>query len=158
MPTTRRSRTVAAPVEELWTIVSDPHHLPRWWPRVERVEGVDETAFTQVMRTGKGRVVRADFDVLARSEDVHALTWSQRIAGTPFAAVLATAETDVSLAPAPGGATEVSIELRQTLAGGGLRRMPSLFSIAPRFGRPIVSRAAVATLEQALDGLERIGG
>ena len=34
MPTARRSRTIAAPAEELWEVIGDPHHLPRWWPRV----------------------------------------------------------------------------------------------------------------------------
>ncbi|MGH2855564.1 MAG: SRPBCC family protein, partial [Solirubrobacteraceae bacterium] len=40
MPTTQRTRTIAAPAGEVWELVSDPHHLPRWWPRVARVEGV----------------------------------------------------------------------------------------------------------------------
>ena len=38
MPTTRRSRTFAAEPNRVWSIVGDAHHLPRWWPRVERVE------------------------------------------------------------------------------------------------------------------------
>ena len=42
MPTARRSRTIAAPAQELWDVIRDPHHLPRWWPRVTRVEDVEE--------------------------------------------------------------------------------------------------------------------
>ena len=38
MPTTRRTRTIAAPPDELWSTIADPYHLPRWWPRVDRVE------------------------------------------------------------------------------------------------------------------------
>jgi len=36
-----RRRTVEAPVPEVWKLVSDPYALPRWWPRVSRVEDVD---------------------------------------------------------------------------------------------------------------------
>ena len=43
-----------APAEDLWEVVRDPHHLPRWWPRVQRVEDVDGDAFTEVRITAKG--------------------------------------------------------------------------------------------------------
>jgi uncharacterized protein YndB with AHSA1/START domain len=154
VPTARRSRTIAAPVEQLWDLVCDPHHLPRWWPRVTRVEGVDGEAFTEVMRTRKGKVVRADFDVVAKDERARLLTWAQRVQGTPFARVLSAAETDVSLAPAED-ATEVTIELRQTLAGFS-PRLGLLAGLSPRIGGRMVRRAAERTLEEALDGLERI--
>ena len=65
VPTARRSRTIAAPVEELWEVIGDPHHLPRWWPRVNRVEDVEGDAFTEVMTTAKGKVVRADFKLVS---------------------------------------------------------------------------------------------
>jgi uncharacterized protein YndB with AHSA1/START domain len=185
MPTARRSRTIAAPVEEVWSLVRDPHHLPRWWPRVTRVEDVQDGAFTEVMLTRKGKVVRADFNVVATDEHTRALTWAQRIQGTPFARLLSSAETEVRLAAvppeapdAPDGpdgpdapdaaalararargrvanaaevnaaevsATEVTIELRQTLTG-----------LFPRLGGVMVRRAAAATIDEALDGLERI--
>jgi uncharacterized protein YndB with AHSA1/START domain len=161
VPTARRSRTIAAPVQELWDLVRDPHHLPRWWPRVTRVEDVQGGAFTEVMKTRKGKLVRADFNVVQADEDARALRWAQRVQGTPFARLLASAETEVRLAPvaaapgepfgaagepvAGGAATEVTIELRQTLTG-----------FFPRFGGFMVRRAAAATLEEALDGLERI--
>lgn len=149
MPTARRSRTIGAPATQIWEIVRDPHHLPRWWPRVERVEDVQGDAFTEVMRTAKGKVVRADFDVLSADEEHRELRWSQRVQGTPFGRLLSSAETQVSLRPlpdrAPPGATEVTLELRQVLTG-----------FFPRFGGHMVKRAASATLEEALDGLERI--
>lgn len=154
MPDTSRSRTLAAPVDELWRVVRDPHHLPRWWPRVERVEAVEERAFTEVMRTKKGKVVRADFDVLACDEHRHTLTWAQRIAGTPFARVLSAAETELRLR-ATSTATEVTIELRQTMAG--YSRSGAMFGFWPGAGARMVTRAAAHTLEEALDGLERIG-
>ncbi len=153
MPTARRSRTIAAPADELWGLLCDPHHLPRWWPRVTRVEDVEQDAFTEVMRTRKGKLVRADFSVRC-DEAQHTLTWVQRIEGTPFASVLKSAETELRLTPVESG-TEVTVELRQEMAIGSARHSPFM-SLAPRFGGPLVRRAAAATLEQALDGLERI--
>jgi uncharacterized protein YndB with AHSA1/START domain len=148
------TRTIASPVEDLWALVRDPHHLPRWWPRVMRVEGVDETAFTEVMQTKKGKTVRADFDVVSVDEGEHVLVWSQRIEGTPFAQVLSEAQTELRLAPAKG-ATEVTIELRQTLVKGRLGFYGSV-GMSRHVGGRLVRRAATATIKEALDGLERI--
>ncbi|MFI5010326.1 MAG: SRPBCC domain-containing protein [Solirubrobacterales bacterium] len=151
MHTTRRSRTVGFSAEELWPVVSDPHHLPRWWPRVERVESVEGGAFTEVLKTAKGKLVRADFTVVELDASARRLTWSQQIEDSPFARLLESAETGVQLNP-EGSRTEVTIELRQELARG---RVGSWFH--PRLGSHLVQRAAAATLEEALDGLERIG-
>ncbi len=27
-----RRRRIAAPVPEVWALISDPYSLPRWWP------------------------------------------------------------------------------------------------------------------------------
>jgi carbon monoxide dehydrogenase subunit G len=148
VPTARRSRTIAASADEIWAVIRDPHHLPRWWPRVIRVEDVEGSAFTEVMKTEKGKTVRADFCVVEQDALAHRLTWEQLVQGTPFGRVLSSAHTEVRLAPAAEApATEVTIELRQTLNGA-----------AARFGSFMVRRAAAATIEQALDGLERISG
>jgi uncharacterized protein YndB with AHSA1/START domain len=146
VPTARRSRIIAASVEELWEVICDPHHLPRWWPRVNRVEDVEDGAFTEVMKTAKGKLVRADFRLVQSDESAHSLAWQQQLEGTPFARLLSSAETHVSLEPA-GDGTSVTIELRQTLSG-----------FFPRFGGFMVRRAAAATLDEALSGLERISG
>jgi uncharacterized protein YndB with AHSA1/START domain len=158
VPTARASRPIEAPADELWQLLRDPHHLPRWWPRVTRVEDVEDDAFTEVMRTRKGKLVRADFSVRA-DESTRTLTWTQRIEGTPFASVLKSAETELRLTSdaATGERTEVAIELRQEMASGSTRN-GFFFAFAPRFGGRLVRRAAAATLEQALDGLERISG
>jgi uncharacterized protein YndB with AHSA1/START domain len=160
VPTARRSRRIAASAEELWALVSDPHHLPRWWPRVTRVEDVGDGAFTEVMATAKGKLVRADFDLVRSDEQLRSLTWAQRVQGTPFGRLLKSAETEVRLAPGQPGSpsaiaagselqvapeTEVTIEMRQALTG-----------FFPRFGGFMVRRAALATIDEALDGLERI--
>jgi len=60
-----RKREVEAPVADVWKLVSDPHSLPRWWPRTARVENVDvkpggkRSQWTKVLQTGEGRGVRA---------------------------------------------------------------------------------------------------
>jgi len=146
MPTARRSRLISAPLQELWEMISDPHHLPRWWPRVDRVEDVEGDAFTEVMKTAKGKLVRADFRVLRSDADGHSLAWEQLLEGTPFARVLSAAETEVTLEQVDAG-THVTIELRQKLSG-----------FFPRFGGFMVSRAAAQTLDEALNGLERVSG
>lgn len=151
MPTTRVSRTISASAQELWEVISDPHHLPRWWPRVSRVESVEQNAFTEVLATSSGKLVRADFELLDSDEHSRSLRWSQHIDGTPFARVLKAAETIVSIQQPqlsdPVQKTEVTIELRQSLRG-----------FFPRFGARMMRRAAATTLEEALDGLERIVG
>ncbi len=154
MPTARRSRTIAAPSQQLWELMRDPHHLPRWWPRVTRVEDVEADAFTEVMKTRKGKLVRADFSVVC-DEAERTLTWVQRIEGTPFASVLESAETELRLESREETATEVTIELRQQMAASSARHN-SFLRLAPRFGGRLVRRAALATIDEALDGLERV--
>jgi uncharacterized protein YndB with AHSA1/START domain len=152
MPTVRRTRTIAAPAEELWKTVSDPHHLPRWWPRVSRVENVTEDEFTEVLRASSGRSVRADFTLLAADAGARRLHWVQRLEGSPFARVLRSSEIVMQLDDAVDRqtqetSTQVAIELRQSPSG-----------LLPRFGSFLMRRAAGRTLDEALDGLERIGG
>jgi len=57
--TARRKRTLAVPQQQLWELLADPHHMPRWWPGVDRMEGVEDDRFTQVFKTKRGRPVRA---------------------------------------------------------------------------------------------------
>jgi uncharacterized protein YndB with AHSA1/START domain len=162
MPTASASRTIAASPEAVWDVVGDPHHLPRWWPRVTRVEGVQADTFTEVLRGRKGKVVRADFTVL-ESRPRQRVVWSQEVEGTPFEGVLRSAVTQIELKPVVDGAawgTEVRIELRQEMPsplGGGAGLSRAVLGIG-RFGSPLVKRAAAATVEQALDGLARAFG
>lgn len=144
---TSRSRTIAAPAGDVWELICDAHHLPRWWPRVARVEAVEREAFTEVLASPRGRLVRADFAVLEHDEQTLVLRWAQQIDGTPFARLLVSAETELRLAPADSVGTEVTIELRQRLRG-----------FLANLGASRVKRAARATLDEALDGLERIFG
>lgn len=165
MPTASASRTIAASPEAVWDVVGDPHHLPRWWPRVTRVEGVESDAFTEVLTGRKGKVVRADFTVV-ESRPQQLVVWSQEVEGTPFEGVLRSAVTQIELKPVMDGAnwgTEVRIELRQEMpaplgGGGGGGVFGTRIHGISRFGSPLVKRAAAATVEQALDGLARALG
>ena len=85
-------------------MIADPHHLPRWWPRVTRVEAVDDASFTEVFSTKKGRPVRADFRVVESDAPGRRRMWAQELEGSPFARFLKSAETEVRLDPAPGTA------------------------------------------------------
>jgi carbon monoxide dehydrogenase subunit G len=145
VPTTARTRTVDAPAGEVWELIADPNHLPRWWPRVTRVEGVERDAFTKVFASRNGRLVRADFQVEA-DEAALTLSWEQQVQDTPFARVLSAARTELRLEPT-GGGTKVTIELRQKLRG-----------IFANLGASRVRSAAGKMLDEALDGLERIFG
>jgi uncharacterized protein YndB with AHSA1/START domain len=149
VPTAQRTRTIAASPQELWEVLGDPHHLPRWWPRVSRVESVEQDAFTEVLMSDKGKMVRADFRLLD-AVSPRRVVWAQQIENTPFARVLKSAETEISLVGAEasdGPATAVTIELRQTMQG-----------FLARLGSHLIRRAASSTIEEALDGLERIVG
>jgi uncharacterized protein YndB with AHSA1/START domain len=140
----QRSRTLSASAEELWALIADPHHMPRWWPGVERVEGVEDDRFTQVFKTKRGRPVRADFRVL-ESEAPATRSWEQEVAGTPFERVLSASVIEVRLEPAPAG-TAVTISHQQKLRGYS------------RTGGLLLRRATRARLDEALDGLARIAG
>jgi uncharacterized protein YndB with AHSA1/START domain len=142
MPVAQRTRTLPAPPERVWELLEDPHHMPRWWPGVSRMEGVDEERFTQVFFTKRGRPVRIDFRLVA-TEAPWRRAWEQEIPGTPFERVLRESITEIMLEPANGG-TRVTIVQSQKLRGYS------------RTGGLLLKRATARKLDEALDGLERI--
>ena len=144
MATARRSRTVAASPQEVWDLIADPHHMPRWWPGVTRMEAVAEDRFTQVFKTKKGRPVRLDFRVL-ESDPPWSCAWEQEIAGTPFERVLNESIIAIDLKPAADG-TEVTLTHQQKLRGYS------------RTGAFMLRRATRSKLDEALDGLAQVCG
>jgi uncharacterized protein YndB with AHSA1/START domain len=136
-----RSRTLAAAPEAVWRVLADPRSLARWWPRVERVKGISGEGWTTVLRSERGRAVRADWR-LDGQEAGRRRAWAQEIEGTPFAKVLAERRVEATVEPAGDGA-RVTIELRQR--GRGMAR----------FGRFMLRRAARQEIDGALDGLEK---
>jgi uncharacterized protein YndB with AHSA1/START domain len=143
VPTTRVSRSLEVPPEAVWAVVVDPWHQARWWPRVRRVEAVEDGRFTQVLATERGKGVRADFR-LVETDPRRLLRWEQELEGTPFERLLTEAVTTVSLVAAGDAATTVTIELRQRLRGWS-RLVPFLFK-----------RAARRQLDEALAGLAQV--
>jgi uncharacterized protein YndB with AHSA1/START domain len=136
---------IDAPVEAVWSVVSDPYHLPRWWPRVTRVEDVQGTGsrarWTAVLGTEAGRGVRADYRCISAAENERYL-WEQEVVDTPFERILRAARTEVLLRPVDAG-TEVTLRIRQALRG------------LSRLGGPLMRRATARILTEALSGLER---
>ena len=140
MPTTTRSRIVSATPEEVWAVVADPHHFPRWWPRVQRMEGVAAEFWTKVLKTDKGRSVRAD-ELLLEDEPPRLRSWMQDLYESPFERVFREITTEVTLEPA-GAGTNVTLALDQRLRG------------LNRLGGFLARRAAARLLDEALEGLE----
>jgi uncharacterized protein YndB with AHSA1/START domain len=143
-----RSRTLAAPVGDVWRVLEDPYALPRWWPLVRRVDGVCASGWTMIMsppptpnaRAG-GRGVRAD-QRLEASEPEASRRWALVVPGSPFERVLRASVVEARLAPADGG-SELTLELRQSPRGFA------------RFGGFMLRRAGRRTLDAALDGMAR---
>jgi uncharacterized protein YndB with AHSA1/START domain len=142
LPSISRRLTIEAPSDRLWELVSDAHHLPRWWPGVERVEGVEPGRFTQVLHTRKGRPVRIDFLVTAE-EPPHRQVWEQELAGTPFERVLQESVIEVVI-EALGEGSAVTISQRHQLRGYS------------RTGGWMLRRATRRKLDEALEGLAAI--
>lgn len=141
-----RTRTVEAPPREVWTLVSDPYSLPRWWPRTTRVENVDDKGgrrarWTKVLETSEGRGVRADFRCVSSAEGER-YVWEQELAGTPFERHLKALQVEVRLREG-GGGTEISLSEEQSLKG------------MSKLGSPLMRRARGDVLDEALDGIER---
>ena len=141
MPTTRRSRVVPAPPDRVWRVIGDPHHLPRWWPKVRRVEAVRDAGFTQVMRTEKGKDVRADFHIV-EEDPPRLLRFEQDIEGTPFEGFLQSAATSIEAA-GEGDGTKVTVTTQHKLRG-----------IARLGGGTMLKRATKKQLDEALATLE----
>ncbi len=142
MPTSRRTRTIDAAPQRVWEVVEDPHHLPRWWPGVKRMESVAPESWTEVHMTKKGRPVRIDFRLL-ESEPPWRRSWEQEVIGTPFERVLNAAVTEIVLEPAESG-TKVRLALKQNLRGYS------------RIGAIMLRRATGVKLDEALEGLAQI--
>jgi uncharacterized protein YndB with AHSA1/START domain len=138
---------IAAPRERVWDLVSDPHHLPRWWPRTIRVEDVKgaaggrRTRWTTVLGTKRGRGVRADYRCTDATTGER-YVWHQEIEGTPFEKVLRSSELEIRLEDVEES-TSVSLASAERLRG------------LSKLGSPMMRRAARRRLDEALDGMER---
>jgi uncharacterized protein YndB with AHSA1/START domain len=147
MPRVSRTRVIDAPRHEVWSVVSDPHHMPRWWPRAVRVEdvrgdpGARRTQWTLVLGTAQGRSVRADYRSISAASGER-FVWQQLIEGSPFERIIRSAEAGVELVDLEPG-TQVTLYTNERLRG------------LSRLGATMMRGAARRRLDEALDGLER---
>ena len=151
MPKVSRRRVIAAERDRVWDLVSDPHSLPRWWPRAQRVEDVRggdgmRAHWTMVLQTERGTGVRADYRCTASTRGER-YAWEQQVAGTPFDRVLRASKLEIGLA-GTNGSTEVTLTGEETLRG------------LSRLGSTMMRGASRRRLDEALDGIERalVGG
>jgi uncharacterized protein YndB with AHSA1/START domain len=147
MPRVTRRRTVEAPVPEVWKLVSDPYALPRWWPRVSRVEDVDarpggrRSQWTKVLETQHGRGVRADYRCVSSAEPER-YVWEQQLEGSPFAKHIKDSRVEIELRAAEAGETRVVMSSSQTMRG------------MSRLGGWLMRKGQRDILDAALDGIE----
>ena len=137
------AKTVRAPRDEVWQLIMDPYHLPRWWPRVQRVEEVEGNAWTKVMISSRGRAVRSDY-TRVETDAPRRVLWRQEVDESPFERLLSEATIELELEEQGDDRTRVRLTANQSLRG------------KTRFGGMMVRRATRRTLNDALDGLRRL--
>lgn len=145
MPVVTRRRTIAASSERIWDVVSDPHALPRWWPRLQRVEEATPETWTKVLASERGKPVRADYTLTA-AEPPRRLEWRQELAETPFERLLSESRLRIEVEEADA-ASKVSLTATERLRGFA------------RLGGFMVRRATRKRLDEALERLDlAVGG
>ena len=139
-----RELRLDAPLERIWDVVSDPYALPRWWPRVTRVEEVSDAGWTMVLLSDRGKPIRADY-TLAEARPMELLEWHQELVETPFERMLSVSRLVIELdRDEEAGTTAVALRSTERLRG------------LSRLGSPMVRRATRKRLTQALERLEEI--
>jgi uncharacterized protein YndB with AHSA1/START domain len=130
-----------APLERVWGVVSDPYSLPRWWPRVQRVEEVSDAGWTMVLVSDRGKPIRADY-TLADVRAMERLEWQQELEETPFERMLSLSRLEIDFEHDDASGSS-AVRLRSTERLRGLARL----------GSPMVRRATRKRLRQALERL-----
>jgi uncharacterized protein YndB with AHSA1/START domain len=141
VPVVTEQTGLDAPLERIWDVVSDPYSLPRWWPRVKRVEEVSDQGWTMVLVSDRGKPIRADY-TLQEARPMELLEWRQELVETPFERMLSASRIVIELErDDDAGATAVVLRSTERLRG------------LARLGSPMVRRATRKRLSQALEQL-----
>jgi uncharacterized protein YndB with AHSA1/START domain len=145
-------RTVAAPPEAVWPLISDPEQLPRWFGFAERVEVLEGEGEGQLRRQhGHWGSKPSEVDQeLTAFDPPRRLAWrhlAERLDGKP--------------APRFAASTDFSAELIEEPAGGGTRVRLTSAQVPASKPRGLVMRAfgrrdIEKTLRTSLDALEAI--
>jgi uncharacterized protein YndB with AHSA1/START domain len=143
LPALTRERSLDAAPAAVWDVVRDPDRLPAWWPGVQRVEAVSADGWSSVFLSPNGRTLRADFSRVA-FEPPRRVAWRQELEGSPFERILSESFTELRLAPAAGGGTQLTLVLRNRPRG------------LARLGHFQLQAALRAQAEAALHGLEAL--
>lgn len=149
MPRVTRRRRLASSPGAIWEVVSDPYHLPRWWPRTQRVENVTGGGpkgrkWTQVLETKDGRGVRADYRCVSAAARER-YVFEQLLDDSPFEKILKSSRTEIRIEP-DGEGTAVLLRSEQRLRG------------LSRMGGFMMRRATGRKLSEALKGLDDATG
>jgi uncharacterized protein YndB with AHSA1/START domain len=147
VPRVSRSRLIAADQDRVWDLVSDPHNLPRWWPKAVRVEDVRgpigaRAHWTTVLETERGTGVRADYRCTGATAKER-YEWEQQIEGTPFERVLRAARLEIGLSREEAG-TAVTLTAEESLRG------------ISKLGGTMMRGAVRDRLDAALAAIERV--
>ncbi len=138
---------IQAPPQRVWEVVSDPHHLPRWWPNTVRVEDVREAdgeveGWTKMLGTESGTRVRGDYR-RTRAREANVFSWEQELTDSPFERILRSATVEIRLDGEQNDtATRVTVRSEERLRG------------LSRLGSPLMRTAAGKRLDEALENLD----
>jgi len=111
---------------------------------VQRVEEVTPATWTKVLRSPKGKAIRADYTRLEGRRPSR-LVWRHEVSESPFERLLSESLVEFDLNAVDGG-TRVAITARHRPRGFA------------RFGWFQLRLAAVRQLDEALAGLQRVLG
>jgi uncharacterized protein YndB with AHSA1/START domain len=122
MPRSRASVELVASPAEVWRFVSEPYHLPDWWPNLVAVEP-DRRGFAVGARW-RVRTAQATLFRRASAEDtlLVAAVEPERLFG--FELVEARLRAELALAPAEGGRTRAELDVAGPLLLGFSRSLP----------------------------------
>ena len=141
-------RSIPAPPDALWPLVSDPARLPDWFTFAERVEVLDDGPDGPGQRRrqhGHWGKRRSEVDqVITRWEPGRALAWrheAERLNGKPAPRFAASTDFTIELVP-DGAGTRVRLRSAQVPAG------PLRGLVIRAFGRREVATALNESLER----------
>lgn len=141
-------RSIPAPPDALWPLVSDPARLPDWFTFAERVEVLDDDPDGPGQRRRQyGHWGKRESEVdqlITRWEPPRALAWrhqAERLNGKPAPRFAASTDFTIELVP-DGAGTRVRLRSAQVPAG------PLRGLVIRAFGRREVATALNESLER----------